>query len=328
MASTAASASPSAADLAALGAASSASSYLEGAKARKKKKKNPQAPPSAANSTSPLSTNPPIKSKSVRKKKPVSKPPGSTRQAMFHDARQARSNLHYHRSLVTGMAVDPLWLYRVEDVLPALTEPNAMVSKTSVLPEQVHVIESSMRHAGLQKSDVTPQAIACLLEQARRYALELLTDAQDYGHAAHSSQEITVADLLLATEMRVDHPVEISLQLPRLNVAAARTNAAPLPSLPSQCFSGLILPPQDCQVTSRSFDLIHAGQVARKMVQETPKYHVKSNAQVPGSDTAVAGVGVASLYGASRGRQIPIKLKGSSTTPGVSSTLDVSDRKT
>lgn len=265
------------------------------------------------------------KPKVVRKKKPSAKAGGgggggaASRQQLLQEAKQAQAKLQQHRSLLAGMKTDPLWLYRIEDVLPAISEPNAMVGKTTVLPEQVQVIENAIRQTGLHKSDLSPQAMACLLEQARRYALELLTDAQDYAHVAsvaHPAQDISKADLLLAAEMRADHPVAISSQLPKLNVTATRVNRVPLPPLRSHCFSGVVLPPTEHQVTGRTFDLIHAGQVARRMVQETPK--TKSGKSTGGaSDAASAAAGgggnasgaAASSYGASRGRQIPIKLK-------------------
>jgi Transcription initiation factor IID, 31kD subunit len=269
------------------------------------------------------------KPKAVRKKKPSAKAGGTggasaaSRQQLLQDAKQAQAKLQQHRSLLAGMKTDPLWLYRIEDVLPAISEPNAMVGKTTVLPEQVQVIENAIRQTGLHKSDLSPQAVACLLEQARRYALELLTDAQDYAHVAsagHPAQDISKADLLLAAEMRADHPVAISSQLPKLNVSATRVNRVPLPPLPTHCFSGIVLPPKEHQVTGRTFDVIHAGQVARRMVQEAPKMKSKSSVDATsaaagsaggsgGSGNASVSGASASSYGASRGRQIPIKLK-------------------
>jgi Transcription initiation factor IID, 31kD subunit len=263
------------------------------------------------------------KPKAVRKKKPSAKAGGpggagaASRQQLLQDSKQAQAKLQQHRSLLAGMKTDPLWLYRIEDVLPAISEPNAMVGKTTVLPEQVQVIENAIRQTGLHKSDLSPQAVACLLEQARRYALELLTDAQDYAHVAsagHPAQDISKADLLLAAEMRADHPVAISSQLPKLNVSATRVNRVPLPPLPTHCFSGIVLPPKEQQVTGRTFDVIQAGQVARRMVQDAPKMKRKSSVDATSAAAGAGGSGNASgsgasSYGASRGRQIPIKLK-------------------
>lgn len=237
-----------------------------------------------------------------RRKKTTTKASSATSSAaILADARAAQIDLAQQRSQAAARQSDPLW-YRLEDILPSIADPSAMVAKSMVLPEQVSVVETALRHNGLSHADVTPQAMACLLEQARRYALELLTDAGDYAYMAHRP-EPTRPDLLLAAEMRADHPVAISTQLPKLNLVAQQINRAPLPPIPSQCYSGILLPASEYQLTARTFDVVSAATVSRKMVQVAPLSPAqKKRKNVPG-------------YGAARGRQIPIKLKDNGPKP-------------
>jgi histone H3/H4 len=67
----------------------------------------------------------------------------------------------------------------------------------------VDLVEAALQRNHLSRSDVTPQAFGVLLEQARRYALEVVADAQDCAYAAHR-HGITRADLAMALELRPD----------------------------------------------------------------------------------------------------------------------------
>ncbi len=57
---------------------------------------------------------------------------------------------------------------------------------------------------GISMKDITADGFAILLEEARKYALELMTDATDYAVHSHGSKHITPADLELAKERRKD----------------------------------------------------------------------------------------------------------------------------
>jgi histone H3/H4 len=201
------------------------------------------------------------------------------------------------RNQTAARRSDPLW-YRIEDVLPAISQDETpMASSASVLPEQLQIVETALAKNLMTRTDVTPQAFACLLEQARRYALELLADAQDYAYVA-GRNEITRPDLLLANEMRPDHPVAVTTQLPKLNLLASQINRVPLPPIPTQCYSGVLLPPKQHQLTARTFDVVSGAQVAQKMVQTAPSLPKKASSKSSKPS-----------YGAGRGRQIPISLK-------------------
>ena len=189
---------------------------------------------------------------------------------------------------------DPLW-YRNDDVLPV--EESAMAENAKVLPEQFQIVEAALRHNNLTRTDVTPQAFACLLEQARRYALEIIADSQDYAFVANRS-EIKKEDLELAQNMRPDHPISASTQLPKLNLLAQQINRVPLPPIPTQCYSGVLLPPKHHQLTARTFDVVSGAQVAQKMVQRPLAVPLKKNSSKSKPS-----------YGAARGRQIAVNLK-------------------
>lgn len=205
------------------------------------------------------------------------------------------------RSSAAARLSDPLW-YRVEDVLPATTEETAMaLTAGRVLPDQVKIVEAALANNNLSRVDVTPQAFCVLLEQARRHALEIMADAQDYAVCANRS-EITKADFELASEMRPDHPTAITTQLPKLNLLAQQINRIPLPPIPSNCYSGVLLPPRQHQLTARTFDVVSGAQVSQKMVQPPPSIATR---RVSSSSKSTPKPS----YGAARGRQIPIQLK-------------------
>ena len=251
--------------------------------------------------------------KPARKKKTTSKSSGAAAtQAILSGARAAHLDLAKQKAQAAARRSDPLW-YRIEDVLPIVRDGNAMTSSSAILSEQVQVVEAALDLNGMSRADVTPQAMGCLLEQARRYAQELLSNAQDYAYSANRT-EIMRADLLLASEMRPDHSVSVSTQLPKLNLIAQQVNRAPLPPIPSHCYSGVLLPPRHQQLTARTYDIVSAAQVKQKMVQNVPQTAKKATSS---SSTQPS-------YGAARGRQIPIKLKEGPTSSSSPKPMDIS----
>jgi hypothetical protein len=253
--------------------------------------------------------------KPARKKKPPANKPASaaTTQSILNSARAAQVDLAKQKAQAAARRSDPLW-YRIEDVLPVVREANAMTSSSTILSEQVQVVEAALGIHGLTRADVTPQAMACLLEQARRFAHELISNAQDYAYSA-SRAEVSRADLLLAAEMRADYSIAISAQLPKLNLVAQQVNRAPLPPIPSHCYSGVLLPPKQHQLTARTYDIVSGAQVSQKMVRAVPEApHPK---KVSNPSTAQPS------YGATRGRPIPVKLK-ENPLPQTATPMDVS----
>mmetsp|Transcript_6132 Transcript_6132/g.14880 ORF Transcript_6132/g.14880 Transcript_6132/m.14880 type:complete len:327 (+) Transcript_6132:204-1184(+) len=243
-------------------------------------------------------------------------------QTLAARSRAAQLDLASQRNAAAARRSDPLW-YQLEDyVLPSVADetPMAEGSAAKILPEQAQIVEAALDKNGLTRADVTPQAFACLLEQARRYAIDILSDSQDYAFVANRT-EITKADLSLANEFRPDHPTSITTQLPKLNLLAQTINRVPLPPIPTHCYSGVLLPSKRFQLTARTFDVVTSAQTAQRMVQAVPALPPKSKSSSSGSgskkgtssSSSKKSTKKAPSYGASRGRQIAIHLKGNTT---------------
>ena len=232
----------------------------------------------------------------------------SSAQAIFNASNAAQLELSQLSAQERARRSDPLW-YRFEDPLQSIAADTFMcaASGSGVLPEQVELVEAALANNHMSRSDVTPQAFACLLEQARRYALELMADAQDYAYSANR-HDVLRADLVLAAELRADQPIATATQQPKLFQLAQQVNRKPLPPIPTHCYNGVVLPPKEYQLTARTFDVLTGAQVAQRMVAPPPA--------PPASRVATSKPS----YGASRGRQIPIQLskseRPSAATPG------------
>ena len=265
------------------------------------------------------------KKKKVRRKKlaTTSKSTSSSSQAVHANARQAQAELTAQRTLEAAMRKDPLW-YRTNEVLSAISAD--AVASPGLLSEQVELVESALQKNHLGRADVTPQAFAVLLEQSRRYALELIADAQDYAFAANRS-EIAKADLLLATELRPRPPGHHMLaELQQRMVMAHNVNKLPLPPIPANCYGGIVLPPKQHQLTARTYDIVTGARVKQKMTQSMPVPTEKTSGKSSGgsgsgSTSRSSRKSSTGAYGATKGRQIAIHMKGSSsTTKGSDST--------
>lgn len=145
-----------------------------------------------------------------------------------------------------------------------------------LLAEELAVVDRALEANGLTRGDVTARAFGCLLEQARRHALEIVADAQDYAyHAARS--DVQSSDLLLAAEMREDESgggiagapsFSLSDALPHNPIlsSAEELNRIPLPPIPPDCYNGAALPPaEEHRLTARTFDVTTSARVARRM---------------------------------------------------------------
>jgi len=139
------------------------------------------------------------------------------------------------------------------------------------LMDDVTIIENALKANGLSRADVTPKAYACFLEQARRYALELLADAQDYAiHAQRNTlPTLLPEDLHLAAQLRGDlHGIPSSLpNFEELSEFASEVNRVPLPSIPTNCYDGVVLPPVEQQLTARTFDVVNGARVVQRMMR-------------------------------------------------------------
>jgi len=229
--------------------------------------------------------------KTTRKKKPSAKASGSSSaQQILDGARRAKLDLAKQRDQETARRSDALW-YRVEGVLGCLKE----ASGTKSFPEQVSVVDSALAMNGLSRADVTPQAMACLIEEVRRLSHCLVRDARDYAFAAGRG-DICKADVQLACEMRPDTKSVVAIQQPKLNIHAQRINRVPLPSIPQQCYNGVLLPPHEHRLTSRTFDVIASAHTLRKQSNSLPTFKARVERSSKPS------------YGASQGKNLQISV--------------------
>ena len=200
--------------------------------------------------------------------------------------------------------------------------------KPGLLFDEAALLKNALGYNNLTSDALTPSAYTALLEQARRYALELLVDAQDYAqHASRSTvASLTPADVTLAAEMRGDAN-GVSSTLPKFEDMAeyaSEINIKPLPPIPADCYNGVALPPLEEQLTRRTFDIVNGARIAQKMMKggDLPLSSVnvalekrsvnvdhilskKADAKTVGSKTNPEK----SSYGAGKGRQIAIHLK-------------------
>jgi hypothetical protein len=151
----------------------------------------------------------------------------------------------------------------------------------------------------------------------------LVADSQDFAwHAGRS--EVDATDMELASDMREDAgPIADALP-PRHQVMAMaeELNRIPLPPIPSYCYSGIALPPQEQQLTARTFDVVSStAAITNKRVlvsagAENDEDEDENNKSAAGEPSA--------SYGANKSKRISVSLKsqekeGASTTQQQSS---------
>jgi histone H3/H4 len=249
------------------------------------------------------------KKKRVRKRPPSSssnRAPQQSSQSIMAAAKAAQTELSQAAAAAAACRSDPLW-YRADASLQSIAQGSFMVSENpnGVLSNQVELVETALARNHMTRADITPQAFACLLEQGRRYALELLSDAQDYAYSANR-HDINRADLHLAMEMRHDQPLAYVTLEPKLMLQANHVNRIPLPPIPTSNYTGVVLPPAPYLLTARTFDVVSGAQTAQRMVAGMPRPAVKPRATNSNNkkDTKKTP-----SYGAARGTQIPINIK-------------------
>ena len=205
--------------------------------------------------------------------------------------------------------------------------------KGGVIFDETVLLRNALQYNNLTVDSLTPSAYTALLEQARRYALELLVDARDYAqHASRSTvSALTPADITLAAEMRGDMN-GIPSTLPKFEDMAdyaCEMNKTPLPPIPSDCYNGVALPPESEQLTFRTFDVVNGARTVQKMMAggDLPLSTVdvgltkrSSNmdpiliSQGDSSSKKGSNTQEKTSYGAEKGRQIAIHLKGGSVS--------------
>lgn len=192
-------------------------------------------------------------------------------------------------------------------------------SSSIFLLDDVKIVDKSLHANGLSRQDVTPKAYACFLEQARRFGLELLANARDYAiHAKRSNNGgIQPADLHLAAEMCEDGGVLSTLpNMEQISDLAQSINRVPLPAIPTNCYDGVVLPSVTEQLTARTYDVVDGARVAQRMMRggdaplTVPDYGPSPLKKTGGDSAAKKKYTVGGSYGAAKGRQIAVVVKG------------------
>ena len=189
----------------------------------------------------------------------------------------------------------------------------------SFLEQDLEIVQRALKANGLSTSDVTAQAYGCLLESARKFALELIDDAAEYSMLS-SADEITPADLKFAAEEnQKDNLVNSAENLDLLTHIADETNRSALPPIPNECYNGIVLPPPEHNLLGRTFDIVSHSIIIEKQANDYISHGTKNqggNDQIAGkNDDEAIKINVKKnkrkttpSYGASRGPQIEIKL--------------------
>jgi len=195
---------------------------------------------------------------------------------------------------------------------PYTSAPN--IVSPPFLEQDVEIVNRALVNNGLTMQDVTAEAFATLLEQARRHAMLLITDAADYAVHSHGNETITSADLLLAKEMQGDDCLgqcngENMEQLARI---AKETNRRVLPPIPDHCYNGIVLPDLEYTLLGRTYDV-----VCRRDEQDIAKEKSMNDANGMGGDLQGRSMGGGARrdekvpsYGAKRGaKQVQISFQ-------------------
>ena len=185
----------------------------------------------------------------------------------------------------------------------------------------MEIVNKALEHNGLTMEDVTVEGFACLLEEARRYALSIITDASDYAVHSHMTDSITPADLMLAKEMQEEMDVVTMEALARI---AQETNRRVLPPIPENCYNGIILPSAEYTLLGRTFDVV---------CREDEPSEQEANGVTSGDNPKVDEKSIPiPSYGARRGmKQVQISLQSnasgsniSNPSAGASNAMDLS----
>jgi len=194
------------------------------------------------------------------------------------------------------------------------------------------VVQQSIVNVGLNPKEIENQCLQALLEHARSFAWNLVADAQDYCY--HRTNDLSASisgdDLMLAVQNRNDVPAYAGSGSRRsmadqLNAMyETEINVKPLPNIPQDCYTGVVLPPPEHSLLARTYDIVPgvtgagagskssssgAGKSRQKKSSTKSKkkvleINIKSgttgSASANASDKAVVGAGASTTSGTKR----------------------------
>jgi len=176
-------------------------------------------------------------------------------------------------------------------------------SFSSFLEEERSIIGRALHNNGLNQLDISSKGIGCLIEQGRKFVLELLADATDYAGCDGNMQDLNSADLMLVSELREDGN-EKNLDI-SLVQHANETNKRLIPPIPSQCYNGIVLRKNEPHtLLDRTFDIIPSSTDlnTHELKQAEERYKPIDSVQTVKKNKGPS-------YGASKGKQIEVTIK-------------------
>ena len=269
-----------------------------------------------ANSSAKASTT--SKSATTKKKKPTKKKKASAKKTNATNAANLMSaaRTQYQKLLKQREAKlhDSAWLSTIPSPSTTTISISNKIESPSFLDQDVEIVNKALKNNGLNMEDITTEGFACLLEEARKYAMEIITDASDYAMHSHGTDNITPADLKLAKEMQDEFDVDSMDALAKI---AQETNSRMLPPIPDNCYNGIVLPDPEHTLMGRSYDIV--GRKDEERPKETNALNVQKIDEKKISMPS---------YGARRGKQVQIALQSNAASnqgslPNASNAMDM-----
>ena len=234
-----------------------------------------------------------------KKKSPKSTTPSSTKAttaSIIAAANKAKVELSDLRTQAQLKRNDTAWLS---------TDVSAIASDSKGAGmNESKIVDMALRNNGVYIHDITPRAYSVLVEYAKKYACDLYADAQDYTWHANR-KEVQPVDIKLAADLRKSSDITAQSSS-HIEALAEDCNSIPLPPIPNNCFHGVVLPPKEYQLTSRTFDVI---------LEPTPSVQMDVKKEESNSARKQS-------YGAHKGKQIQINLKSTTALPDTTSAPD------
>ncbi len=286
------------------------------------------------------------KKKKARPKKKKTSPQNQNQQQLTSPLAQMKSMMEYQNAQNElyqiqqrqhDVSMDPLWTNSSGSTAPKTTTTTTNSSSSSSssssnnngsLTQDEEILQSCLQRVGLvregssaeTKKDVIGHgAYEVILEYARKYALELLQDAQEYAQhcngSASTNSKVTSRDLELASQFLQDEEEEHQ-------GFSTDMNRIPLPLLPANCYTGIVLPDDNHTTTlARTYDVVSAARISQQFSLSSSSQPPKTNTnnQNPNNNdnnasTIKSSSATTPSYGATRKRQIPINFKKSNNT--------------
>ena len=263
-----------------------------------------------------------------------------TQMKSMMEYQNAQNELYQIQQRQYDISMDPLWTNSNGSTAPkptTTTTNNSTKSSSNngVLTQDEEILQSCLQRVGLVREGTSSEtkkdvighgAYEVILEYARKYALELLQDAQEYAQhctngSTSSNTKVTSRDIQLASQFLQDEQDDNNDDHYGYSTDM---NRIPLPLLPNNCYTGIVLPDDNHNTTlARTYDVVSAARISQQfsLSSQTPKTntnHHNNNNNNKNNDTNSSNIKSSSTttpsYGATRKRQIPINFKKTNTT--------------